>query len=75
MDVLTLGPRIPLSAAVQRQVNEGVRAIVKLSRSNQFSGKVSLQLIDRTGGPGNIRFSGERFPFLVSYIVDSINLD
>lgn len=61
VDILTLGPRIPLSAAVQRQVNEGVRAIVRLSRSNQFSGKISLQLIDRAGGPGNARFNGKKF--------------
>ena len=57
---LTLGPRIPLGPAVYRQVNEGVRAIVKLSRPSQFMGRVSLQLIDRTGGPGNVRLNGKQ---------------
>lgn len=72
VDVLTLGPRIPLSAAVHRQINEGVRAIVKLSRSNQFSGKISLQLIDRSGGPDNVRFNGESWT--VSCTVSSMKL-
>lgn len=52
-DVLTLGPRIPLSAAIRRQMAEGVLAVVKLSRSSQYSGKISLQVVDRTGDQEN----------------------
>ncbi|KAL1964317.1 hypothetical protein VTN77DRAFT_7137 [Rasamsonia byssochlamydoides] len=57
VDVLTLPPRVSLSATVQRQIDEGVLAIVKLSRSNQYSGKVPLQVFDRSGGVGNVRFN------------------
>ncbi|PWY87898.1 hypothetical protein BO94DRAFT_534899 [Aspergillus sclerotioniger CBS 115572] len=55
VDVLVLGPRIPLNAAVQRQVQEGVLAVVRLSRPSQFSRKIPLQLFDRSGGPDNFR--------------------
>ncbi|EAW09550.1 putative RNA-binding protein (Nab3) [Aspergillus clavatus NRRL 1] len=57
VDVLVLGPRIPLNAAVQRQINEGVLAVVRLSRPNQFSRKIPLQLFDRSGGADNVRFN------------------
>ncbi|PYH80008.1 hypothetical protein BO82DRAFT_287307 [Aspergillus uvarum CBS 121591] len=55
VDILVLGPRIPLSAAVQRQIQEGVLAIVRLSRPSQFSRKIPLQVFDRSGGPDNVR--------------------
>lgn len=58
VDVLVLGPRIPLNAAVQRQIIEGVLAVVRLSRPNQFSRKIPVQVFDRTGGLDNLRFSG-----------------
>ncbi|KAL4888290.1 hypothetical protein BDV59DRAFT_196565 [Aspergillus ambiguus] len=57
VDVLMLGPRIPLNAAVQRQIVEGVLAVVRLARPNQFSRKIPLQVFDRTGGPDNVRFN------------------
>ncbi|KAL1985124.1 hypothetical protein VTN96DRAFT_8253 [Rasamsonia emersonii] len=57
IDVLMLPPRVSLSATVQRQINEGVLAVVKLSRSNQYSGKIPLQVFDRSGGAGNVRFN------------------
>ncbi|KAJ5095573.1 hypothetical protein NUU61_004929 [Penicillium alfredii] len=57
VDVLVLGPRIPLGAAVHRQFVEGVLAVVRLSRPNQFSRKIPLQIFDRTAGPENVRFS------------------
>lgn len=59
VDVLVLGPRIPLGAAVHRQFIEGVLAVVRLSRPNQVSRKVPLQLFDRTAGLDNVRFLGE----------------
>ncbi|KAJ5989388.1 hypothetical protein N7481_004598 [Penicillium waksmanii] len=57
VDVLVLGPRIPLGAAVHRQYIEGVLAVVRLSRPNQFSRKIPLQIFDRSAGPANVRFS------------------
>ena len=59
VDVLVLGPRVPLNAAVQRQIIEGVLAVVRLSRPNQFSRKIPLQVFDRTSGRDNLRFNGE----------------
>lgn len=59
--MLVLGPRIPLGAAVHRQYVEGVLAVVRLSRSNQFSRKIPLQLFDRSAGLENVRFTGTRY--------------
>ncbi|KAL4913728.1 hypothetical protein BDW62DRAFT_191992 [Aspergillus aurantiobrunneus] len=55
VDVLTLGPRIPLDAAVKRQVSEGVLAVVRLSRPSQLSRKIPLQVFDRSSGIDNVR--------------------
>lgn len=59
VDVLVLGPRIPLNAAVQRQIVEGVLAVVRLSRPNQFSRKIPLQIFDRRSGPDKVHFNGK----------------
>lgn len=67
-DVLILSPRISLTAVVRRQIIEGVLAIVKLSRSNQFSGKIPLQVFDRTGGIDNVKFNGEILPQKVEFM-------
>ncbi|PGG96311.1 hypothetical protein AJ79_09645 [Helicocarpus griseus UAMH5409] len=56
-DVLILSPRIALSAVVRRQIIEGVLAIVKLSRPNQYSRKIPLQVFDRSGGIDNVKFN------------------
>lgn len=66
VDVLVLGPRIPLGAAVHRQFIEGVLAVVRLSRPNQVSRKIPLQLFDRTAGLDNVRFLGK--PILCSLL-------
>ncbi|EED23942.1 RNA-binding protein (Nab3), putative [Talaromyces stipitatus ATCC 10500] len=42
--------RIPMDVAIQRQMEEGVFAVIKLTRSQQFSGKVTLLIFDRTTG-------------------------
>ncbi|KAL3479158.1 hypothetical protein BJX99DRAFT_85650 [Aspergillus californicus] len=55
VDVLVLGPRIPLDAAVKRQISEGVLAVVRLSRPSQFARKIPLQVFDRSTGVENIR--------------------
>ncbi|KAL4945174.1 hypothetical protein BDV06DRAFT_209670 [Aspergillus oleicola] len=57
VDVLVLGPRIPLDAAVKRQISEGVLAVVRLSRPSQISRKIPLQVFDRSSGSGNIQFN------------------
>ncbi|MCJ1389009.1 hypothetical protein MMC18_001862 [Xylographa bjoerkii] len=49
-------PGVPLEAVVKRQILEGVQAIVKLYRTSQLTGKIPLQLFDRTGGADNVRF-------------------
>jgi hypothetical protein len=59
VDVLVLGSRIPLAAAVHRQIVEGVLAVVRLARSNQYSRKISLQVFDRSAGLDNVRFNGK----------------
>lgn len=60
-DVLILSPRINLDAVVRRQILEGVLAIIRLSRSNQYSGKIPLQVFDHSSGAGNVRFNGKCF--------------
>ncbi|KAJ6106205.1 hypothetical protein N7512_009722 [Penicillium capsulatum] len=57
VDVLVLGPRIPFGAAFHRQYVEGVLAVVRLARPNQFSRKIPLQIFDRSAGPDSVRFS------------------
>lgn len=57
--VLTLGPRIPLDAAVKRQASEGVLAVVRLSRPSQLSRKIPLQVFDQSLGVDNIRSNGQ----------------
>lgn len=59
-DVLILSPRISLQAVVRRQILEGVLAIVKLSKTNQYAGKIPLQVFDHASGAGsNVRFNGK----------------
>lgn len=53
---VTLGPQFTLAAIVKRQIIEGVQAIVKLTRSCQYSGKIPLQVFDRTAG-ADVRFN------------------
>ena len=59
MDVLILNPRISISAVIRRQIVEGVIGVVKVARSHQFSGKISLQVFsDRSSGVDNVRSQG-----------------
>lgn len=45
---------------MHRQFIEGVLAVVRLSRPNQVSRKIPLQLFDRTAGLDNVRFLGKQ---------------
>lgn len=56
VDVLLLSPRLPERAVVRRQIVEGVLAVVKLTRQNQNTGQIGLQIFDRSAGAGNVRF-------------------
>ena len=56
-DVLQL-PRVSLAAVVKRQVVEGVQAVVKIFRRSQNTGKIPLQVYNRSGGADNVRFDG-----------------
>lgn len=56
VDVLLLSPRLSEQAVVRRQIVEGVLAVVKLTRQNQNTGQIGLQIFDRSAGAGNVRF-------------------
>ena len=57
-DVLQL-PRVSLAAVVKRQVVEGVQAVVKIFRRSQVTGKIPLQVYNRSSGVDNVRFDGK----------------
>lgn len=60
VDVLLLSPRLSEQSVVRRQIIEGVIAVVKLTRQNQNTGKIGLQIFDRKNagptGADNVRF-------------------
>ncbi|KAI9754086.1 MAG: hypothetical protein M4579_004869 [Chaenotheca gracillima] len=53
---MLLGPRLSLETAIQRQIVEGVQAVVRLSRRSQSNGKIPLRVFDRRAGENNVRF-------------------
>jgi hypothetical protein len=68
-DVLMLSPRILLSAVIRRQTIEGVLAIVKVSRSHQYSGKIPLQVFDRSNGVDNVPFKGTTVDYVYREVI------
>ncbi|KAK0649433.1 hypothetical protein B0T16DRAFT_389485 [Cercophora newfieldiana] len=46
-DVMFLSPRFPRDAVVQRQILEGVHAIIDLDYAAQMQGKISIQVFSR----------------------------
>ncbi|ROW07262.1 hypothetical protein VMCG_03891 [Cytospora schulzeri] len=50
-----LNPRFPQDAVIQRQVLEGVHAVVELDMRAQNTAKIPLQVFDRSAG-SNVRF-------------------
>ncbi|KAJ0117276.1 RNA recognition domain-containing protein [Diaporthe amygdali] len=50
-----LNPRFPRDAVIQRQVLEGVHAVVELDMRAQTTAKIPLQVFDRSAG-NNVRF-------------------
>lgn len=57
-EVLPLPRGVSLQAVVKRQIIEGVQAVVKIYRKSQVTGKIPLQIFDRSGGMNNVRFDG-----------------
>jgi nuclear polyadenylated RNA-binding protein 3 len=57
VDVLLLSPRLDERAVIRRQIVEGVLAVVKLTRANQQTGKIGMQIFDRSRGAGNVQFN------------------
>ncbi|KAI9868456.1 MAG: hypothetical protein M1813_005900 [Trichoglossum hirsutum] len=55
-DVFFLNPRLDLAAVIRRQILEGVQAVSRLTRQTQSSGKIPMQVFDRRGGAGNVRY-------------------
>ncbi|KAL9099917.1 MAG: hypothetical protein Q9163_004644 [Psora crenata] len=55
-DVLQLQRGVSLQAVVKRQIVEGVQAVVRILRKSQVTGKIPLQLFDRSSGLDNVRF-------------------
>ena len=53
-----LMPNVSLQAIIRRQILEGVHAVVKLARDAMTSGRVSIQIFDRSAGASNVRFEG-----------------
>lgn len=69
-NVLVLS-RIPVDVAIQRQIDEGVFAVINLTRSQQYSGKVTLLVFDRSVGAGNKPRSSGRSIVLYPYNLSS----
>jgi len=56
VDVMFLNPRYPRDAVIQRQVIEGVHAVIDLDFRAQQLGRLSLQVFDRSAGRDKVRF-------------------
>ncbi|KAK5661720.1 hypothetical protein OQA88_9820 [Cercophora sp. LCS_1] len=54
-DIMFVSPRLPRDAVVQRQIVEGVHAIVELDYAAQAQGKISIQVFSRPAG-SNVRY-------------------
>lgn len=55
VNAMFLNPRFPRDAVIQRQVLEGVHAVVELDMRAQNTAKIPLQVFDRSAG-SNVRF-------------------
>lgn len=51
-------PRVDLSVLIRRQILEGVQAVVKIFHWSQISGKIPLQVFNRSQGLENVQFDG-----------------
>ncbi|KAB2576317.1 putative RNA-binding protein [Lasiodiplodia theobromae] len=55
-DVLLLSPRLDEAAVVRRQILEGVHAVSRITRLSQQTGKIPLQVFNRSAGQSNVTF-------------------
>ena len=55
---LQLPPRVSMTAVTRRQILEGVQAVVKIFRRSQVTGKIPLQVFNRSQGHNNVQFDG-----------------
>ena len=58
-------PQVPISALVKRQIIEGVQAIVRLDRSSRNTGRIPIQVFDRSAGASNVRFDGKSYLYIL----------
>jgi hypothetical protein len=56
IDVLIMSPRLDESAVVQRQIMEGVMAVVRLNTATLAKGKIDIQIFDRRRDANNVQF-------------------
>ncbi|KAI8963591.1 hypothetical protein F5Y11DRAFT_144514 [Daldinia sp. FL1419] len=56
VQVMFFNPHFPREAVIQRQVMEGVHAVVELDYRAQQTGLVSLQVFNRSGGHDNVKY-------------------
>ncbi|KAI1121831.1 hypothetical protein F5Y10DRAFT_92829 [Nemania abortiva] len=56
VDDMFLSPQLPRDAIIQRQVLDGVQAVVELDIRTEKLGIIPLQVFDRSGGYDNVRF-------------------
>ncbi|PVH97676.1 hypothetical protein DM02DRAFT_73776 [Periconia macrospinosa] len=57
IDVLIMSPRLDESAVVQRQIVEGVLAVVRLDSAALAKGKIDIQIFNRQHGVHNVQFN------------------
>ncbi|KAK3117137.1 nuclear polyadenylated RNA-binding protein 3 [Teratosphaeriaceae sp. CCFEE 6253] len=69
VDVLILSPRLSEQAVIRRQIVEGVVAVVKLTKTNQSTGRIGLQVFDRSGGQGLGSVKFEEYVGLEPHVV------
>ncbi|OTA80585.1 hypothetical protein M434DRAFT_401704 [Hypoxylon sp. CO27-5] len=60
VQVMFLNPHFPREAIIQRQVMEGVHAVVELDFPSQQTGTISLQVFNRSAGRDNVRYDQYR---------------
>ncbi|TKA24232.1 hypothetical protein B0A50_05996 [Salinomyces thailandicus] len=56
VDVLLLSPRLDEQAVIKRQIVEGVTAVSKLTKQNQDTARIGLQIFKRTAGINSVTF-------------------
>ncbi|KAF1956539.1 hypothetical protein CC80DRAFT_60013 [Byssothecium circinans] len=57
IDVLIMSPRLDETAVVQRQIVEGVLAVVRLTTATLAKSKIDIQIFNRKGGANNVVFN------------------